>query len=41
MSASDLENEAEDFPWFIVIESLEEVLLAKFSPLRKSGMATC
>ena len=29
---SDLENEAVDLPRFIVIESLEEVGLAKFSP---------
>ena len=32
LSESDLENEAADFPRFIVIESLEEVWLAKFSP---------
>ena len=32
LSESDLENEAADFPRFIVIESLEEVCLAKFSP---------
>ena len=32
LSESDLENEAADFPRFIVIESLE-VCLAKFSPL--------
>ena len=31
-SESDSENEAADFPRFIVIESLEEVCLAKFSP---------
>ena len=28
---SDLENEAADFPRFIVIESLEEIYLSKFS----------
>ena len=28
----DYENEVADFPRFIVIESLEEVCLAKFSP---------
>ena len=32
LSESDSENEAADFPRFIVIESLEEVCLAKFSP---------
>ena len=32
LSESDLENEVADFPRFIVIESLEEVCLAKFSP---------
>ena len=32
LSESDTENEAVDFPRFIVIESLEEVCLAKFSP---------
>ena len=32
LSESDSENEAVDFPRFIVIESLEEVCLAKFSP---------
>ena len=32
LSESDSENEAADFPTFIVIESLEEVCLAKFSP---------
>ena len=32
LSESDSENEASDFPRFIVIESLEEVGLAKFSP---------
>ena len=31
VSESDSENEAADFPRFIVIESLEEVGLAKFS----------
>ena len=31
LSGSDLENEAADFPRFIVIESLEEVCLAKLS----------
>ena len=31
-SESDSKNEAADFPRFIVIESLEEVCLAKFSP---------
>ena len=31
-SESDSENEAADFPRFIVIKSLEEVCLAKFSP---------
>ena len=31
LSESDLENEAADFPRFIVIESLEEVCWAKFS----------
>ena len=31
LSESDSENEAADFPRFIVIESLEEVRLAKFS----------
>ena len=30
LSESDLENVAADFPRFIVIESLEEVCLAKF-----------
>ena len=30
LSESDSENEAADFPIFIVIESLEEVYLAKF-----------
>ena len=29
---SDSENEAADFPRFIVIESLEKVCLSKFSP---------
>ena len=33
LSESDSENEAADFPRFIVIESLEEVCLVKFSPL--------
>ena len=32
LSESDSENEAADFPRFIVIESLEEVCLAKFPP---------
>ena len=32
VSKSDSENEAVNFPRFIVIESLEEVCLAKFSP---------
>ena len=32
LSESDTENEAADFPRFIVIESLEEECLAKFSP---------
>ena len=32
LSESNLENEAADFPRFIVIESLEEVCLAKFLP---------
>ena len=32
LSESDSENEATDFPRFIVIESLEEVCLAKLSP---------
>ena len=32
LSESDLENEAADFPRLIVIESLEEVCLSKFSP---------
>ena len=32
LSESDSENETADFPRFIVIESLEEVCLAKFSP---------
>ncbi len=32
LSESDSENEAADFPRFIVIESLKEVCLAKFSP---------
>ena len=32
LSESDSENKAADFPRFIVIESLEEVCLAKFSP---------
>ena len=32
LSESDSENEAADFPRFIVIESLGEVCLAKFSP---------
>ena len=32
LSESDSENEAADFPRFIVIKSLEEVFLAKFSP---------
>ena len=32
LSDSDSENETADFPRFIVIESLEEVCLAKFSP---------
>ena len=32
LSESDLENEAADFPRFIIFESLEEVCLAKFSP---------
>ena len=31
LSKSDLKNEAEDFAGFIVIESLEEFCLAKFS----------
>ena len=31
-SQSDSENKAADFPRFIVIESLEEVCQAKFSP---------
>ena len=31
-SESDSENKVADFPRFIVIESLEEVCLAKFSP---------
>ena len=35
LSESDLENEAADFPRFIVIESLEEVCLTKFSPILK------
>ena len=38
LSESDSENEAADFPRFIVIESLEDVCLAKLSPFlyRKS-----
>ena len=32
LSESDSENEATDFLRFIVIESLEEICLAKFSP---------
>ena len=32
LSESDSENEAADFPRFIVIESFEEVCLAKLSP---------
>ena len=32
LSESDSENKATDFPRFIVIESLEEVCLAEFSP---------
>ena len=32
LNLSDSENEAADFPRFIVIESLEEICLAKFSP---------
>ena len=32
LSESDSENEAADFPRFIIIKSLEEVCLAKFSP---------
>ena len=32
LSQSDSKNESADFPWFIVIESLEKVCLAKFSP---------
>ena len=32
LSESDSESEATDFPRFIVIESLEEICLAKFSP---------
>ena len=32
LSKSDLENEAADFPRFIIIESFEDVCLAKFSP---------
>ena len=32
LSESDSENDAADFPRFIVIESLEEICLAKFSP---------
>ena len=34
LSESDSENEAAGFPRFIVIESLEEVCLPKFSPFR-------
>ena len=33
LSESDSENEAADFPRFIVIESLKKVCLAKFAPL--------
>ena len=33
LSESDSENEAIKFPRFIVIESLEETLLVKLSPL--------
>ena len=41
LSESDSENEAADFPRFIVIESLEEVRLAKFSPfLREKVIST-
>ena len=32
LSESNSENEAADFPRFIVIEPLEEVCFAKFSP---------
>ena len=32
MSESDSESKGADFPRFIVIESLEEVCQAKFSP---------
>ena len=32
LADSDLENEAADFPRFIVIESLEEACQAKFLP---------
>ena len=32
ISESDLENEAADFPRFVVIESLEEICLVKFLP---------
>ena len=31
LSESDSENEASDFPRFIILESLEETCLAKFS----------
>ena len=41
LSESDLEDDAADFPRFIVIESLEEVCLAKFSPfLREKVIST-
>ena len=35
LSESDLENEAADFLRFIIIESLEDTCLAKFSPFLK------
>ena len=41
LSESDSENEAADIPRFIVIESLVEVCLAKFSPfLREKVIST-
>ena len=39
LSESDSENEVADFPRFLVIDSLKEVCLAKFSPfLRESDI---
>ena len=37
LSELNSENEAADFPRFIVIESLEEVCLAKFSLAQSAG----